>query len=801
VATQKRYTGPQWGVLGMLGVFIGLVGCAGPTPRTPPRQPEAGPSPTGQPGPAGDARHNLIENSRFSAGVSVPWTSSFTVPASGAVAVADDALCLDIEQPGANPWDAQLRHRELVLERGHTYSVGFTAWATRPTRGHVKIGMAGPPYTEHWGRDIELSPTRQTFSARFTMAGRDDPTAELALHLGGALAGAAPVRVCIDDIHIVNPRFTRRPRPAVQPPRVVTVNQHGYAPGLAKVAIYRTLATEPRTWQLVDAAGAVLARGRTAVHGQDAASGDHVHRIDFSHVRRPGLGYVLQVVEVGQRIERSHPFAIAADLYGALKYDAFRYFYLNRSAVALRLPYTKRADLQRPAGHLDDRQVACAADSGCNYKLNVAGGWYDAGDYGKYVVNGGISAWTLLYAYEHATGWASGLGDGPADIPESANGVDDLLDEARVELEFLLAMQAPEDAPLAGLVHHKVHDRAWTGLGLAPHESDGPRALFGPSTAATLNLAAVAAQAARVYRWVDEPFAARCRAAAERAYRAALAHPERYAAADSVGGGAYADDQLSDEWFWAAAELYVTTGEGVYLRTLVESPHWPGVRSAEQAAPAPPLAAITWQQTAFAGLLSLAFHPQQAGAAQADIARAAVLAHADAYQAEARSQGYGVPFALDPDGKVPWGSNGSVLNNVLALSAAHQLTGDARYLDALVAGMDYLLGRNPLDQSYVTGYGARPARNPHHRFWARQANGSYPAAPAGVVVGGPNSGLEDPYAQGIGLAGCAPLRCYVDYIESWSTNEVAINWNAPLVWAAMYLDHQARTRESAEDKK
>ena len=130
-----------------------------------------------------------------------------------------------------------------------------------------------------------------------------------------------------------------------------------------------------------------------------------------------------------------------------------------------------------------------------------------------------------------------------------------------------------------------------------------------------------------------------------------------------------------------------------------------------------------------------------------------------------------------------------MLNNLIILGIAHDLTGDRRYLESAARGMDYLLGRNPLGQSYVTGYGERPINNPHHRFWAHQANPSRPSAPPGVISGGPNSGLQDPYAQSH-LKGCAPAKCFADHIESYSTNEVAINWNAPLAWVAAFLDEK-----------
>ena len=110
--------------------------------------------------------------------------------------------------------------------------------------------------------------------------------------------------------------------------------------------------------------------------------------------------------------------------------------------------------------------------------------------------------------------------------------------------------------------------------------------------------------------------------------------------------------------------------------------------------------------------------------------------------------------------------------------------GKAELLSGVVEGMDYLLGRNPLAQSYVTGYGERPLLNPHHRFWAHQVNDKFPVAPPGAVSGGPNSDLQDPYVQAAGLKGCPALRCFVDNIEAWSVNEITINWNAPLAWVA-----------------
>src|SRR6185437_14250303 len=212
---------------------------------------------------------------------------------------------------------------------------------------------------------------------------------------------------------------------------------------------------------------------------------------------------------------------------------------------------------------------------------------------------GGIAAWTLLDEYERAKHLGSSAGDfadGKLNIPENKNGVPDILDEARWEVEFLLKMQVPEGNPLAGMAHHKIHDEKWTALGLGPQDDPMKRYLRPPSTAATLNLAAVAAQAARIWRPIDAPFAAKCLTAAERAWAAAQAHPDVYApATDNNGGGPHDDNTVTDELYWAAAELFVTTGKEVYKAFLTRSPHFKTVPTVAAGVGGGVGAAMTWQ--------------------------------------------------------------------------------------------------------------------------------------------------------------------------------------------------------------
>jgi endoglucanase len=165
---------------------------------------------------------------------------------------------------------------------------------------------------------------------------------------------------------------------------------------------------------------------------------------------------------------------------------------------------------------------------------------------------------------------------------------------------------------------------------------------------------------------------------------------------------------------------------------------------------------------------------------------------ADVYLGIIGEQGYRHPMRIGSDGGYPWGSNSFVINNAVIFGLAFVFTKQQKYLVGAVLSMDYILGRNAMGKSYVTGYGERPLQHPHHRFWASQATEKYPPPPPGALSGGPNSGLQDPYAKAAGLAGCQPQKCFVDHIEAWSTNEITVNWNAPLTWVTAWLDEQGK---------
>ena len=730
-----------------------------------------------------DARVELLRNGSF--GGLAPWWTTDTLNAR----MLSDGAWLEMTDAGENPWDAVVGQHEISVFRGGAYTLRFEARAGDPVTVRVVLQENGDDYTPHFSTDVALTPDFTDYAYGF-VADADDEAATFQFQMGGGTA----TTVCLADVSLKG-QLRQAAEASAEPLPSIRVNQHAYLPGAAKVASVVSEAQAPLNWVLRDANGEALLSGATTVFGFDESSQDTLHTVDFSAFTEEGSGYRLEVAG-----EASHPFDIRADAYETLKYDALRYFYHNRSGIDIEARYTGggrgsyAADAQwaRPAGHLSqgvnrgDYNVPCwpeeeGAARTCDYTLDVTKGWYDAGDHGKYLVNGGISTWTLMNLFKR--GKRSGdesFGDGALNLPESGNGVPDLLDEGRWNLEFMLAMQVPE-GEWAGTAHHKVHEFGWMGLGLAPHENPRTRYLAPPSVTATLNLAAVGAQCARVWREVDPAFSARCLSAAEKAWEAARAHPNLYY--DNCcnnGGGPYDDDDASDEFYWAAAELFITTGEEAYKDYMEGSSHYLHIPVGDVPT------SVTWGDTAALGNLSLLTAPNGLSDEAMEILRGNILAAADRYARLVTSEGYGLPFTAH-GGEFPWGSNSFVLNNALVLGVAYDLTQSVTYLDAVTQSMDYLLGRNAMDQSYLTGYGERPLKNPHHRFWAFQADGAYPPPPPGAVSGGPNTGLDDPVAAAR-LVGCAPQKCFVDDIGSWSTNEVTINWNAPLAWVAAFLD-------------
>jgi endoglucanase len=561
-------------------------------------------------------------------------------------------------------------------------------------------------------------------------------------------------------------------RPAVR------VNQLGYLPHGPKRATWVTNEPVPVEFTVVAADGAVAVRGQSQPweHRPEPTSGQSVHLLDFTDLAAAGQGYQVLV-----RDQRSHRFQIAPDLYEPLARDALGLFYLLRSGFPI--DEQRAPGYGHPAGHAgippNQGDTAVPAwtgpEAGRLYpgwvptgRYDVSGGWYDAGDYGKYTVSGSIAVWQLLNILEL-------LRRAPSRRLVLSQAT--VESECRWQLDWLVRMQVPPGQPFAGMAFHRVHGTVWSPMPGWPHHDPTFRVLHRPSTAATLHLAAVAAQAARLLRTTDAEYADRLLTAARAAHHAAHVYPELIAPDDEgrFGGGPYGDQQLADDFYWAATELWLATGEDHFRSEVLSSTlHTADVFD---------IHGFDFDRVAGPARLDLAL----AGIGLPDHDRIVDSVRQGALQILKlqQEQPWGQPYA-PPDGWA-WGSNGRILNNLVVLATAADLTGDAGFHDAVITGIDYILGRNALGQSYVTGYGTDSTVHLRTRQFGHDLDPSLPPPPPGAVAGGANSTETPGFPSDPRLRGLPPQCCYLDEPTSETTNDICIRWNAPLAYLAMYL--------------
>ncbi len=484
---------------------------------------------------------------------------------------------------------------------------------------------------------------------------------------------------------------------------------------------------------------------------------------DFSAYQTAG-NYVIFVPGLGA----SYPFSIQAHSALVVTRASLKGFYFQRASTSL--PEAYAGKWARAAGHPDNpvavHESAATAKRQAGTILNSSKGWYDAGDYGKYTVNSGISCFSLLSAYEHYPELFDTLKTG---IPESGNQVPDLLDEVRWNLEWMLTMQDP-----SGTVYHKLHALSWPGF-ITPANDVKPRHVIGLSTPGTLDFAAVMAQASRLYEPYDSAFAQQCLKASEKAWNWARLNPTVYYTAGVDGGGDYGDQNALDEFTWAAAELFLSTGKKKY---------WKAFQSYRGQKPF--TAAPGWSEVNTLALISLSLHqdkivePKHRERLQKDLLRAA-----EPSEKLATESAYRVP--MDPVDFV-WGSNSVPLGRGMVLLASFRATGDSTYLNATVSALDYVLGRNPLGYCYVTGLGERYPLHIHHR--PSESDNVVEPVP-GLLSGGPWAGAQvrdgcEGYEGNLAATEFSPTKC------SYASNEIAINWNAPLVFVAAGLTYYGK---------
>lgn len=570
------------------------------------------------------------------------------------------------------------------------------------------------------------------------------------------------------------PVYHNHGRPLDEPPGVIApetisaikCDQVGYASAARKLAMI-TLPTPAAEFTIVpEAGGAAVYRGRLAAPALDPDSGDQVQIADFSPLTAPGR-YALAAGG-----ERGRPFAIGADVHRHAYWMASRFYYGQRCGTAVEMGGEFAAYRHAPC-HLD---AAFHASSGRSGAVHNHGGWHDAGDYGRYVVNGGISTATLFWAAEMFPRSRSVS----LALPESGNGIPDLWSEARWNLDWMLTLQDAD-----GGVWHKQTSTHFApfvmpeddhltsyiiGSGAAPYKTSG----------ATGDLTAVAAIAGRLFAAENHAgareYSRRCLEAARRGWTWLRANPDlRFRNPPGISTGDYGDYLLNDEALWAAAELWRATGDAE-AHAYFLAHHQPFV---EQLARGP---LPSWGNVAPLALWSYALAAAgEASAAKpnamaAGAIRDALMAAAETTAGRAERNGYRIPLQTRD---YVWGSNAVLGNYAAQLLVADRIAPRREYRDVARECLHYMLGRNALALGYVTGLGSRGAQRPHHR--PSVADGL--AAPwPGMLVAGPNPHRNDAAMQKFLAPGGPAAKAYIDNHAAYSCNEVAINWNAPLVF-------------------
>lgn len=540
----------------------------------------------------------------------------------------------------------------------------------------------------------------------------------------------------------------------------VFINQEGYLPALQKI-FYTSEAAD--SFYIVESlSGQIVFRGELYFSvSDDPATHLTLYAGDFSSFNSNG-NYFIKI----NGGDSSYTFQISPNVYYDVYTKSLKGYYFQRCGISLLQPYA--GVYFHSACHPGDGFYhSSTGQSG--FRLTT-GGWHDAGDYGKYVVNSGITVGTLLQAFES---FPEKFNQDNLNIPESGNGIPDLLDEVRYEIEWLLKMQSG-----SGGVNFKVTKEQFESF-IMPQNDSGLRYIYTLSTTATGDFAAIMAKAARIYQTIDTSFSDRCLNAAILAWNYLINNPTIV----PVGGfknptgtatGEYGDTNDSDERLWAAAELFETTGLSDYHNYFISNFASGGLISSS----------MSWNKVKNLALLTY-LNSSQPGSSQTakDQIKNSLISYANNLLSRASNNGFAI--TINP-GEYYWGCNSDVLNKALMLIYAYEQSNNDLYIQTALTQLNYILGTNAHNFSFVTDVGSNSVMHPHHRPSA--ADGVVNPVP-GLLAGGPDQYLDDPVLQAHFNGNTPPALCYIDDVGSYASNEIAINWNAPLVFVSGYFNN------------
>ena len=645
--------------------------------------------------------------------------------------IRDGVMNLDITGTGSVDYGVQLYYDGFSVYENGVYEIQFDVSSTVERTLDWRIQLNGGDYHAYaWDR-ISVGPDMQHISQTFTMEEPTDPAPRLCFNCGSSEGYAISDTVHTISFDNVTLRLLEGSGAASAegtedslPQPEIRLNQLGYRPDMTKTAVV-TVPGNSRSWSILsaDGCGDAVFTGKLPSAVRNEASGETVQVIDFTEFSREGR-YFIQL-EDGTL---STVFTISDSVYDNLSGAALHFFELAECGTSVD---------DDTFGH-EACHTSAARIYGTDTFIDVSGGWHDAGDYGRYTVPGAKAAADLLLAYED-------FGD------SRISGI------VRYELEWMLKMQNAE----TGGVYHKVTCSGFPGF-VMPEEETKELLIMPVSTTATGAFAAVMAMAADDYQETDSTFADRCLKAALKAQAyldSVPADTTGFKNPPDISTGEYGDGNDSDERFWALAQLYRTTGDTDYLKK-AEAYLNSGLEGG-----------LGWAETSLYGIYAIAKSSEEQNSLSQRAAEL-LLAKADEFLANSDTDRYGSALGTD----YVWGSSMVAANRGMTMLMASRLSGDAKYLPGAEKQLNYLLGTNTTGYCFVTGFGEKSPEHPHHR--PSVAKGM---AQPGMLVGGPDSALEDPTAQGY-LSGSAPAACYIDSDQSYSTNEVTIYWNSPLVY-------------------
>ena len=685
---------------------------------------------------------NLIPGGDFAESDS-SWGLYSESGGSASFKLAQGKLQLRITDPGKVGHAVQLYCGGFELLQGakYAFSAEISSDVSRSIEWRIQLnGGDYHPYIDI--EDEEIGPESKELYALFTMEEASDPSPRLCFNVGDAdrAQGLGEHTIYLDNVKLVIIDDTNAKKVENMGELLpVNINQIGYRPGDEKRAVFRSVDGD-RSFEVIDAdSKKTVYKGEITDGVTFGTSGDRVGYGDFTSFSEPGRYFVKY--DGGQ----SYEFSIADGIYEDALIDTIRMLYLQRCGIAL--PEELAGDFAHSACHTEEAKIY-----GGEGVLEVSGGWHDAGDYGRYTGPGAKAAADLMLAYEiYPDSFTDSL-----NIPESGNGVPDILNEAKYELDWLFKMQASD-----GGVYHKVTGLNFDGF-VKADECTEELYVLPVSKTSTADFAGVMYMAARVFKDIDPEYAGKCEKAADRALAAYIEriNEKNYTNPEDVLTGEYGDGCSVDEFLWAICEGYKTTQDPKFEKMLATVDFERIINDG-----------FGWDDmSGYAFYAYLSSEKQMKS--DFDFRKRFFDMCNELKDTAISGEAYGCTIVDE----YVWGSNMIVANNGMALLMAHSLTGDDDYLLAAKRQLDYLFGTNTNSYCFLTGYGTQAPVAPHHR--PSQAIGK---CMKGMLVGGPDSRLEDPYAKAV-LAGLPKARCYTDNAQSYSCNEITIYWNSPLAF-------------------